>query len=183
MVVFLDMDGVIADFARSALAANGITDYQYSELTQDIAKQFCENEKQEQEFYEKLQYDFWVNLPKTAEADFVVDLLHRLYGEDLAIASSPLRISGCAQGKIDWLKKNFPFLERRLLLGKPKYLMAAPDKLLIDDLEENIERFESRGGRGLLFPRPWNRDRHLLLPSGDVSEETFRVLLFQAVHR
>jgi 5'(3')-deoxyribonucleotidase len=43
-------------------------------------------------------------------------------------------------------------------------MCARSDQLLIDDNDTNVERFRARGGRAILFPRPWNRNHEL---SGD----------------
>ena len=51
---------------------------------------------------------------------------------------------------------------RDFLIGPPKWICARPDQLLIDDNDTNIDNFRDRGGHGILFPQPWNRNHGLV---------------------
>jgi hypothetical protein len=63
-------------------------------------------------------------------------------------------------GKKQWIRRYLPEeMWNNYLIGPPKHLCASPDALLIDDVEENVDKFRAYGGRAVLFPRPWNRLR------------------------
>ena len=60
--------------------------------------------------------------------------------------------ASAASGKQAWLKSNglgdLPF--NIVSSGKEKYKYASSDKLLIDDMDENIELFRNAGGMGII---------------------------------
>jgi 5'(3')-deoxyribonucleotidase len=152
-VALLDLDGVLVKFVQGALKFHN-KQIPIEDITWNFDKQVCETPKQ---FWEPLGYDFWFNLEKTEECDKVVEIVERYFGERVVILSSPCRTKGCAEGKVDWIKKNLPQFERRFFIGQAKSLLAAPTKLLIDDYDKNIDEFEKEGGNAYLFPRPWNK--------------------------
>jgi hypothetical protein len=62
-------------------------------------------------------------------------------------------------GKRIWVDKHVP--GAKLIVGGSKDWLARPNRMLIDDNNENASAFMARGGQALLFPRPWNRNSHI----------------------
>jgi 5'(3')-deoxyribonucleotidase len=70
--------------------------------------------------------------------------------------TSPCDTFGCYDGKRDWLKRHYPGFENRIVATKQKHMLAARNKILIDDHEMNCEMFRCCGGYAITPARPWN---------------------------
>lgn len=101
---------------------------------------------------------FWANLPRSDEFDFLLEKSIGLVGKDnITILSCPIEDPGCAAEKLEWIQKFCPtWLHRQYLLGPQKFRCAKPGALLIDDSNDNVDKFHAKGGRTILVPRPWN---------------------------
>lgn len=153
LVCYLDLDGVLVDFARGALQYHN-SDLEYSSLDWDFDKKLGLTPEQ---FWEPLDYNFWANLEWTAEGKGILELVEAKFGDKVAILTAPPKTPGAVQGKLDWISRELPRYRRRTMVGTNKQLFAASTKVLVDDRDENIESFEDAGGLGVLVPRPWNR--------------------------
>lgn len=161
--LLLDMDGIICDWHRAMARLKGVPfDWKipgnsnfYSNL--GISKE---------NFWDKADYDFWSTIPRTKEADRIIDLIENNFGLDRVCLITafpgkeylfPLeKLDQMLLGKMDWLKKNLPELLTHWLIGPTKSFCASSYSMLIDDQEENIHSFREEGGNAFLFPRPWN---------------------------
>lgn len=157
MRIFLDLDGVLADFAgASARVFNKPVDVIkdwgfYSALGTD-----------EHGFWTRIHSigaDFWASIPP-------YPWYKRLYEECVRTAptiilTSPSDHESSPQGKASWLKERLSLGPRGYLMGSAKEHLAHPGALLIDDADHNVDRFRGQGGRAILFPRPWNKNKHL----------------------
>lgn len=166
-MVFLDMDGVLADFHKSAIYHLTGNKYLYDEIKHeyDIAKALNMSTTR---FWQGLDsYDFWRWI---SPAPFCGELLYAF--PDAVILSSPAR-GYSASGKLEWCRK---FAKgHRVILTNHKELIAGPGRILIDDLESNINKWQANGGMGFLFPAPYNEAK-------DRSIEAFIELTKRATH-
>ena len=156
--VFLDMDGVIADFLSGVSKAHnrplpydrpeamGVWD---TEVLWGITAK---------EFWAPVDnLSFWKGLDKTKEADALVDLLSFHYGEkNICILTAPSKSPWCVPGKRWWIEKHFPQFKDRMIFASAKEFLAGPNKILVDDRTQNLKHFEAAGGTGILVPRLWN---------------------------
>ncbi len=112
-----------------------------------------------EQFWRSFSEYFWATLPRSDEFDFLLEESIKLVGKDnICILSSPTRDPACAAGKLSWIQNHCPhWLHRQYLLGPEKFRCAKPGALLIDDNDDNIEKFCSKGGMAMIIPRPWNR--------------------------
>ena len=152
--IFLDMDGVLCDFVTSALIAN-CSELKHDQITEwDMAKILG---KTPDEFWQAMNRDsFWFNLePYDGLVLFYAAM--RACGE-VYFCTSPAKHYACASDKIAWLRKHLgaEATDGRFFICKDKHLLAGPDRILVDDYDGNIDRWEVAGGIGVLFPRPWN---------------------------
>jgi 5'(3')-deoxyribonucleotidase len=133
-LVFLDMDGVIADFV------GGITSLHGRPSPYSDPKNFGEFHMDKiwgmtaEEFWAPLNrinsFDFWANLNPTPEAHDIVDLLSSRYGvENVCILTSPTLDSGCVPGKRAWTERHFPQLAKNMLFGSAKQFLAGPGRI------------------------------------------------------
>lgn len=118
-IVFLDMDGVLADFISGIGYA--------PESVNEHGQPYYEDPK---EMYNQYFFEYLDPLPFAKEA--VAKLLSE-YNVELHIASKPLANEFCASEKYIWVAKHFPALLKRTHLLQEKGLLLG-DYLVDDDL-------------------------------------------------
>mgnify|MGYP003426652303 FL=1 len=166
MYIFIDLDGVLADFAKSAIKKHNKYIHP-NEITWDIPTQIGFDCITSPDFWNPLDYDFWANLPWTTEGKEIYEQTISHYGKDKCfILTAPAVSKGCIDGKIHWIKKN---LDIPYLMTNNKHVIAKGN-LLIDDRNENHDSFIQHGGKCVLVPRPWNRLKHESNENADVSD-------------
>ena len=69
---------------------------------------------------------------------------------DVELLSSPSRSATSRLGKRLWVRNNMPGIKLTLAQARNKQNYAAPNHILIDDRESNIEQWRSQGGIGIL---------------------------------
>ncbi len=153
------MDGVLADFVRGAMLHHHRPDHDHDKTEWGLEAQFGIMPEQ---FWASLDYDFWAGLKPLDDGLDLLEEVEFLVGrENVCIVTSPCDTAGCLEGKRDWIKQYLPDYKKRLVLTSAKHLLAGPRKLLIDDHDANYDKFTTACGRGVLVPRPWNRNRDL----------------------
>ncbi len=152
-----------ADFSSAACLVHGRLGYQVKEwdffknwrMTPEVFWNTIH--EYGDEFYEKLVQPYrWSTylLRKIALTD------------DFALVSAPTRHPSSYSGKKIWVDKYLqPHLNQRikLIVTGEKHLLATPDRLLIDDNDQNIKKFQAAGGRVITFPQIWNSQEHHVL--------------------
>jgi hypothetical protein len=102
---------------------------------------------------------FWRELEWTDDGFDII-----IAGEDVCpnvcLLTSPAHTEGAIEGRIDWINDNIPQYRKRVLIGNCKDMCAAPDHILVDDYDININKWCAAGGAGVLLPRPWNSNEH-----------------------
>jgi len=152
--IFLDLDGVIRNWCGGIFKLfdiepvpvttyEGIVDYVCKDY--GISKTY---------FWERQDYHFW----KYLKCYPYIEPVLRLFPVDkVCILTSP-SLNG-AGGSQAWIKKNLPslFNNKQYLIGPAKHFCAGSHSLLVDDSDDNTDRFRKAGGHTILFPQPWNR--------------------------
>ena len=140
--IYLDMDGVIADF-----------DKRYKELYK-IAPKDADTYKTFDKFFTMFIADReFAKLDLMPDALTLINYLRSLPmpTEILSSTSSEKRDAEIREQKIDWLKKHNIEFPVNLVPGKRlKRTYAQPDYLLIDDTSQNIDQWRTDGGIGIL---------------------------------
>ena len=126
----------------------------------------------EQDFWDTVPRKIWAHTPLSDEFPW---LLHRCAAkvgkENVYFLTCPTNNPDCLAGKLEWIHRNTPkWMHRQYMMGPPKQVCGRPDTLLIDDREANVDAFRADGGRAILMPRPWNRNR-LLAPRIHIHQE------------
>ena len=160
MVIFLDLDGVLAKFVEGACKIHGLTNPYREGLgvaqSWDMWKLLGLSED---EFYYPMEDIFWSNLEVDEQAHELVEVcLDAAEKNNVFFLSTPSRNVGSYSGKYQWVSHHFPPLRRNLILSAHKHLLASSDRLLIDDSDKNIERFQAYGGLTFTWPQPWNKN-------------------------
>lgn len=154
MIAFVDLDGVLCDsigemfrrFGRGKEPKDCRGSYDTSTILgiRDPWSQFGS--------------DFFADVGWTNDGRQLFEAVTGLVGRDhVCICSSPTYESSSAEGKLRWIRRKLGHdYERQYVLTPNKWLLAGPDRVLIDDCDAEICKFRSWGGSGILVPRPWN---------------------------
>jgi len=154
--IFLDVDGVLADFNTGAANACGIPIQPDTFHTWDW---FEKHDISVSQFWTAIEDtpEFWLKLETYEWAWQLVDLCEQY--ATVIFCTQPGRCHTGASQKIDWLRRNGLMLDRDndyIVCGDFKHLLARSGGILIDDKPKNVLRFTKAGGKALLFPQPWN---------------------------
>lgn len=157
LVLFFDMDGVLANFNKAVCETFGHDHKVVIENWSDdwaICSQLGITKGQ---MWKKIDaiHDWWEHIPPH---DWLKSLLNLADRYESYILSAPHITPSCASGKIAWLNKHTKF-NGRVILTKHKYLCAAPNRVLIDDNDLKCKEFKEAGGHVILFPQVWNSNR------------------------
>ncbi len=155
-IVFIDMDGVLADFVlgachvfeRPELAVNWPAGEYRCAVALGVS---------EEEFWRRIESrpSFWLHLKCFTWAHALVEAVES-FGYRPIICTAPTDDPVCAAQKTQWLQSHFGRGRLEYFLGKQKHLLAQPGRILIDDSDANCEAFAAAGGHAILFPQRWN---------------------------
>jgi len=147
--VFVDMDGVLTDFERRFEQFAGVTP---DEFMSQKEIQYGKDKANEQ-FWElvdkQIGVRFWAGMPWMPEGE---ELYKYIKKYKPSILTSPSREESSRIGKGVWVKRNMSGVPVKFgygASGKAKF--AGPNKILIDDREDNISSWKAAGGIGILF--------------------------------
>jgi hypothetical protein len=154
-IVYLDMDGVLADFFGGVEFLYGVE--HWKELTNDKTKDL-----KKQVIDRITGTDFFAVLPKFPTADALIDMVKKFTGGKFSINTSPLRgdHENSAKYKKVWISNNIEQPDEIIVTGRKE--SYAKDKgtgtpnILIDDRPVNIQKWQAAGGYGILYQA--NRD-------------------------
>lgn len=139
VVIFLDLDGVIADFEKHAhdhgkMKPSGTPDW------------------------DSLDREWWTTIPMFKGAkDFCRELKK---AAPVKFLTAPTLSPDCFGGKAEWIKNNFGKWALRDLIicsGDDKELLAGPGRILIDDRLKNVMAWQQAGGIGILHQGDFER--------------------------
>ena len=136
--IFSDMDGVITDFNNRYKKYAGMMPAEYE-------KKFGKDK-----FWELADAEgvaFWVGMPWMEDGKQYWDYIKKY---DVELLSSPSRSETSRLGKRLWVRNNLPGIKLTLAQAYNKQNYAAPNHILIDDRESNIDEWRSKGGIGIL---------------------------------
>ena len=153
--VYLDMDGVLADFFGGIEKMYGVENWK--QLTNDKTKDL------KKEVINRITgTDFFATLPKFATADQLIALVKKFTGGTFSINTSPLRGDHENSGKYKkvWIANNIEAPAEVVVTGRKetyaKDKASGTPNILIDDRPINIQRWQAAGGYGILYQA--NRD-------------------------
>ncbi len=154
-IVYLDMDGVLADFFGGVEFLYGVD--HWKELTNDKTKDL-----KKQVIDRITGTDFFAVLPKFPTADALIDTVKKFTGGKFSINTSPLRgdNENSAKYKKIWISNNIEQPDEIIVTGRKesyaKDKASGTPNILIDDRPINIQKWQAAGGYGILYQA--NRD-------------------------
>ena len=154
-IVYLDMDGVLADFFGGVEFLYGVE--HWKQLTNDKTKDL------KKEVIDRITgTDFFAVLPKFPTADALIDMVKKFTGGNFSINTSPLRgdHENSAKYKKVWISNNIEQPDEIVVTGRKetyaKNKGTGTPNILIDDRPINIQKWQAAGGYGILYQA--NRD-------------------------
>jgi len=154
-IVYLDMDGVLADFFGGVEFLYGVE--HWKELTNDKTKDL-----KKQVIDRITGTDFFAVLPKFNTADALIEMVKKFTGGKFSINTSPLRgdHANSAKHKKVWIGNNIEQPDDIIVTGRKetyaKNKGTGTPNILIDDRPVNIQKWQAAGGYGILYQA--NRD-------------------------
>ncbi len=141
-IVYVDMDGVLADLFNYSAELNNVE--HYNQMSDAEFEQF---------FRDTDAYDLFRSIPMFPTANKLLRMVKNIAG-GYVILSSPLSYDqeGSIQGKREWLHKNIDVLSDGVIFekDKAKYAVRADGtpNILIDDWGTNVRKWADSGGKG-----------------------------------
>lgn len=141
MIVYIDLDGVLADFRRGLIDWFGDTEPHYDEM---------------------VGTNFFETLEKFDTSDALIEMVVKVFGE-YSILSMPLRDDheNSEFYKKKWVRAQLSPQPAEVIVTKRKEKYAKGN-ILIDDREDNINKFNEKGGYGILY-KAWEHDLKYLV--------------------
>ena len=154
-IVYIDMDGVIADFFGGVEKLYGVG--HWKELNADNKLDL------KQEVINRISgTDFFATLPKFESSGELISMVKEFTGGNFSINTSPLRgdNENSAKYKRLWIQNNIEQPDEIVITGRKesyaKDKASGTPNILIDDRPVNIQRWQGAGGYGILYQA--NRD-------------------------
>lgn len=152
MKIYLDMDGVLADFEK------GVKDVCRFLPTSKNEKIMWELLSMEDHFYYSLSF-----MPGAKEA---FRILYKKYGNSLEILSAIPKpnknIKNTEVDKRNWIRdKLSPEVKVNIVYREDKINFCSPDSILIDDREDTVNSWIQNGGIGIVHI-DWEQTLNLL---------------------
>jgi 5'(3')-deoxyribonucleotidase len=142
--IYVDMDGVLADFFGEWSKSQGVSNWKD---IKDPAKAIGDIKSIE---------DFWLKLPVLPQAKNLLQLIKKVKGS-YSICTSPLADDPRSEPhKREWVKKNLAFFPPKEVIvthNKPQFATQkdGTPNILIDDYGVNIRAWEEAGGIGFKY--------------------------------
>jgi len=151
-VVYLDLDGVLADFFGEAARREGVDHWRRARKVKDRIDQVAQ------------ETGFFMDLPPLPHAEQLVSNVVKMAGQ-YSILSSPLmsNVEESTREKTQWLQHYLKNMQPQSVLfdhNKEKFARQADGvpNILIDDWDANIKLWEANGGIGILYTDDnWDR--------------------------
>lgn len=134
--IYCDMDGVLTNFNDAYFKLTGV----------DLDGRHL-NDKNFWDPINNAGYDFWVNMDWMPDGK---DLWNVISKHKPTLLSAPSRSNDSRVGKFDWVEREIPGVPLILRSASRKREFAAPNHILIDDREDNIDGWIEDGGEGIL---------------------------------
>lgn len=160
MKIYLDMDDVLVNYAFNVAKHFGLTmDELYARWPVGVYQIYHAVGKPDEDVWRQVRSqppEFWASMPEFPWSRELFNFAKGL-GDEMEILTSPINSWTCVAGKVQWLHKFAGDDFYQYHIAKSKWDCAQYNHILVDDKEDNINRFCEKGGHGVLFPAHGNR--------------------------
>ena len=131
--LFLDCDGVLADFDAGARRVLGMSPREF------------DRRHPKREFWKRIARtpDFYATLPEMPDARVLFDAVAHL--DPSILTGLPLG-NWAAPQKVAWAERHFPGTPIITCMARDKYRYMAKGDVLVDDREDHRDKWEEAGG-------------------------------------
>jgi|TARA_R110002074_G_scaffold360452_1_gene533178 5'(3')-deoxyribonucleotidase len=146
-IVYVDMDGVLADFFSEWAKMAGVKTGNYKDIPREDINKTLDK---------MIGTDFFAQLPKFSTADKLIQMVIGHFGS-YKILSSPLRNDheNSKKHKIDWIGRKLKIKPEETIISSNKGAYATQadgtPNILIDDLGKNVQNWMNNGGLGIKY--------------------------------
>jgi len=146
-IVYVDMDGVLADFFSEWAKMAGIKSGNWKDIPREDINKTLDR---------MIGTDFFAQLPKFSTADKLIQMIISHFGS-YRILSSPLRNDheNSKRHKIDWIGRKLKIKPEETIISSNKNAYATQSdgtpNILIDDLGKNVQNWMNSGGLGIKY--------------------------------
>lgn len=156
MIIYVDMDGVVADIMTEWLALYN-RDWHDCLGPEDIPRWGIHHLFKRECNVNVYQYlavpGLFARAPVIEGAVKALKELHEEQHDIYFATASPINSTTAFGEKCEWVDEHFPFIGGRKVIGiRDKHLLQGD--ILIEDYPENLKKFS---GLRILFDQPWNR--------------------------
>ncbi len=150
--IYLDMDGVLADFSKGVQDFCGLIPDEKQDETNGKDTLMWEEVKKVEHFYDKLD-----PMPGAVE---MFEFLYGRFGEKCEILTGIPQarrgIKNAAEDKTKWVRRllSETVVVNTVYKAEKKNFVKSENCILIDDLEQNINEWREAGGTGILHKNP-----------------------------
>lgn len=146
--IIMDMDEVVANLTK------GVCDHYNKDFNDN--KKWYENDNYWWKDFDKAEQSYFEELLNTKglfkslePINGMVDILNELYEEGYSIyfCTAPQYNEYCFKEKKEWLEEHFEWFRSNMLIAtEAKYLLANPNRALIDDNAKYLKEWQRKGG-------------------------------------
>jgi hypothetical protein len=154
--LFVDLDGVLVDFDEGYKELTGITTHHADRQGKDEFWDLYRNNLEQKNIPEK---NYWSKLPWMSDGQTLWNYVKKYNPYILtAPAVNPElpkeqrykpEFNQSIQGKLDWVKRLDNMKNIYFKAAAHKHEKAGPNKILIDDRQDTIDRWNNAGGIGI----------------------------------
>lgn len=161
MIIFLDLDGVIANWNLALMQELGFCQEQIDWHHENWKNENTANQLgiTEAHLWKAIGRNpsFWENIP-------IYDYAHELFKKlnelgEVHICTSPGQDANAPSGKVKWLRKHNFKIGKNFFITPTKHLLAGEYRVLVDDTQKQVDKFLLHGGKAVLFPALWNNNK------------------------
>jgi hypothetical protein len=157
--LFVDLDGVLADFHTALARLYGLDPARLEEAGwAELGEWGLSIPKPG--FWDSIQAEgpgWWAALPKLPWADRLWAAC-RAACDTVVVLTTPGPFAESAAGKYAWVTEQLGTAD--MLIGRPKEVCSRPGHALVDDRAGYGPRWQGEGGHLLSLRRPWNPSGH-----------------------
>lgn len=160
-VIYLDMDGVLADFIEGFINIHGRDDLmdKYKNGNWPQTWNFDNEFGPLDTWWDKIDEIGEIYWEYLNAYQWSNRLVMELEASEIPwyVCTTPRLTPNCLSGKLKWLQHHLGNVD--VIFAKDKWRLAHSNSLLIDDNDINCKKFFKAGGQTCLFPQPWNAKR------------------------